>query len=77
MRGAATSCNGPHVRSLRNSEVLYRRRILPARGELAVRRIRRLQGMLVHRRARGQTIAAIFGRMQKDRPTLLPGGQLN
>eukprot|EP00959_Pyramimonas_sp_CCMP1952_P200505 4193670-Pyramimonas_sp.AAC.2 len=33
--------------------------------------------MLVRRHARSQTIAAIFGHSQKERPTLLPDGQLS
>eukprot|EP00959_Pyramimonas_sp_CCMP1952_P379407 7947221-Pyramimonas_sp.AAC.1 len=60
MRGAATSYDGQRFRPFRNSEVLYRFRILPARGELAARRIRWLRGMLTPRRAHIQTIAAIF-----------------
>eukprot|EP00959_Pyramimonas_sp_CCMP1952_P461343 9481423-Pyramimonas_sp.AAC.1 len=62
MPGAATSCEGPHVRSLQTSEVLYRFRAFPARGELAARGMRRLQCTFARRPARLQKVAAISGR---------------
>eukprot|EP00959_Pyramimonas_sp_CCMP1952_P329213 6892382-Pyramimonas_sp.AAC.1 len=57
-KGAVTSNAGLHARPLRNSQALRRWRILPARGQLAVRKIKRLPSILLHRRFHCQCIAA-------------------
>eukprot|EP00959_Pyramimonas_sp_CCMP1952_P452272 9466289-Pyramimonas_sp.AAC.1 len=76
MRGSATSWTGPHVKTMSNLELLREWKILPARGELAIRRIRWLQQMLRHRFANQQTLTALFGHLGGERPTLDLEGHL-
>ena len=49
-----------HGKPRTNAQLLHERRVLPARAEVAIRRIKRWQAMTEHNRAHLQTMAAIW-----------------
>eukprot|EP00959_Pyramimonas_sp_CCMP1952_P083360 1742311-Pyramimonas_sp.AAC.1 len=61
MKGSATDRSGPHAVSTSSGDALRERKIILNSGELAVRRVRWLPGMIRYPTAHQQTIARICG----------------
>ena len=58
-----SSANERRGRSLTNTQLLHKWRVLPARAEIAIRRIQRWQDMTKHNRAHLQAMTAIWGHL--------------
>ena len=70
---AANQCHGS---SWTNAQLLHKWRVLAARAEVAIRRVKWWQAMTEHNHAHLQTMAAIWGQLPDKAPTLTSGGFL-
>ena len=68
--------NERHGRSWTNDQLLHKWRVLPARTEIAIRRVKWWQAMTEHNHAHLQTMAAIWGQLPDEAPTLTTEGSL-
>ena len=74
--GRACSKDGDHFRAWTNMVVLQKLRLLPTGFEVRVRRLKRLQQMVLHPSDNSLVLCALFGRMQAEgQDTLDSGGR--
>ena len=62
--------NERHGRSWTNAQLLHKLRVLPTRAEIAIRRVKWWQAMTEHNHAHLLTMAAIWGQLPDESPTL-------
>ena len=77
-KGKAQDCvaTESHGHSWTNSQLFHKWKVLPARAEIAIRRVRWRQAMTEHNHAHLQRMAAVWGQLPDEAHTLTAEGFL-